>query len=283
MKQIILFLAILTTALQISAQQKNIVWQGKLRLQGGAAKELNVRLEMATEGVHCIGVLYTRAADKGSVFGCDYLVTGVYINNLLDLLQVKAIRSVSIRNSECDQFEKISVRTPAPDSLNNVSGKWVWKSGASIELNLVKMDEAISDQSIDEFTTYREELFKMYEEKSVVLSPAERWGQLIFQTEVDSTDLVVDIAGTEAGSSDSIRVFLNGDAVTKSYPLVSGQLRLRIQSLSKGTNELTVVNTSAATSKLFFSIGFTQQGKTKTSGGEVTFIRNAVFILKRTD
>ncbi|HEX4958852.1 MAG TPA: hypothetical protein VFV46_11790 [Lacibacter sp.] len=266
-----------------TAQQKNIVWQGKMRLQGGAAKELSLRLELVNEGMQCIGVLYTRGADKGSVFGCDYIVAGIYLNNLFDLKQVKVIRSVAIRSTECDQFEKIAVSTPAPDSFRNVSGRWVWKSGESIELKLVKMDETISDQSIDEFTTYREELFKTYEEKSVVLLPAERWGQMIFQTEVDSTDLVVDIAGTEAGSSDSIQVFLNGDAVTNSYPLASGQLRLRIKAMSKGANELTVVNTSAITSKLFFSIGFTQHGKTKTSGGEATFARNAVFVLKRTD
>lgn len=267
--------------MNLNAQQKSIVWQGKLRLQGGASKEMNLRLELIMEGPNCIGVLYTRATDKGLVFGCDYIVNGLYLNNYFDLRQIKVIRSASVNSSECEQFEKLSLQHSTKDSAMSLNGKWVWKSDELIPVNFIKLSDEISEMALDEITTYRKELFQMYEEKSIYLSPADRLSEVVYQTEVDSTDLVVDIAGTASGSQDSVQVFLNGELITQSHALTVGQLRLRIKAIAKGENELIVVNSSATSSKLFFSIGFTQNGKTKTSGGEATFARNAVIMLNR--
>ena len=281
MKQPLFLLIILLGALSTYAQQTGIVWQGKMRLQGGAAKEMNLRLELVMDGANCIGMLYTRASEKGSVFGCDYIVNGVYLNNFLDLKQVKVVRSVLMRGSECEQFEKLSLRTAAKDSFMNVSGKWIWQSGDFSNVNFVQLKEEVSEMTIDEFTAYRTELFQLYEEQSVFLPAAERMNPVVFQTVVDSTDLIVDIIGTTPNSTDSIQLFLNGDAITQSHSVSTGQLRVRIKSIANGENELTLVNTSANASKLLFNIGFTQNGKTKTSNGVVSFARNAVFIIRR--
>lgn len=281
MKQFLLLLIILLVVLNLPAQQKGMVWHGTLRLQGGAAREMTIRLELMMEGTNCIGMLYTRGVEKGSVFGCDYMMSGVYYNDFFDLKQVKVVRSVSMSGSECEQLEKLNLRTVAKDSFMSISGKWIWQSNDFIGMNLVKSNDEVSETTLDEFTVYRTELFQMYEDKEVFLHPSERMSPVLYTMQVDSTDIIVDIIGTASNSTDSIQLFLNGDPITANHPMDSGQLRIRIKFIAKGENELIIVNSSAKASKLVFNIGFTQNGKSKTSNGLVSFARNAVFILQR--
>jgi hypothetical protein len=281
MKEIFIILFSILFCANVIAQQKQIVWQGKLLLKGSSAKEMSMRLELVIEGGNCIGVLYTRASDKGSVFGCDYIVSGVNVNNYFNLQQIKVIRSVSINHSGCNEFEKLALSYQSNDSSMSLSGQWIWKSGELVKVNLLKIEDEISESALDEISGYRTELFKLYEEKSVYLPAAARMKHVVKQIEVDSTDLVVDITGATSGAGDSLQAFLNGEPITNSHAISVGQLRIRIKSLAIGENELTIVNTSAITSKLFLSIGFTQKGKKTTEGVEATFVRNPIFLLRR--
>jgi hypothetical protein len=281
MRKFLLSLLLLFVITGSIAQKKSCVWQGKLRLPGGAVKEMSIKLELVMDGINCAGVLYTRGVDKGAVFGCDYIVTGSHINEYFNLRQIKIIRSVLVGNAECDAFNKLILRHQPKDTLMNVTGTWFWKSEDEAAMNLTSVNDEISETTLDEISAYRTEVYKFYEEKSIFLIPAERISHLYYETEVDSTDLIIDITAPASSKADSLQVFFNGESITDSYPLTSGQLRLRIKSIPPGMNELIVINTSQKLSKHFFSIGFTQHGKTKNSTGEISFVRNALFILNR--
>lgn len=265
------------------AQVPGAMWQGKIRLETGRKQELTFRLELLTEGNRYFGMLYTRGSEKGSVYGCDYIVDGLYAGNLLELRKLKVVRSVGVPSDDCDEFGFLRLRNKEGDSMSVLSGQWFWLSTDYLPISCTKISNEISPIAIDEIVAYRAEVYNFYEEKKVYLPPEQRWNKLVYQTEVDSTDLIVDLVSASASVNDSVQIFFNGEAIADSYSLNKGQLRFRIRAIEKGENEIVIINTSAASSKIFFNIGFTQQGKTKNSSGEISFVRNAVFILKRSE
>ena len=260
MQKLFFFAAILFTS-QLSAQNLQGVWEGKLNLNEKGSKYLNVRLELKQEDSSLFGLLYTRGLEKNTIFGCDYFVTGFRVNNTFYFKWQKVQRSVAMKETDCQTFDRLKLNFKQKDSVRKLDGFWIWQSGQEDFVSWNKVSDSISDMATDEISVYVNNLYELYEKSGMMLPVNERLPKKIFDIEVDSSEVIVEFSTIDSSKYDSIAVFFNGNKIAESQSLLRKTLRVRLQSIPIGVNDMMVVSQSAEQLKVNVQVKVLYKGE----------------------
>ena len=260
MQKLFFFAAILLTS-QLSAQNLQGVWEGKLNLNEKGSKYLNVRLELMQEDSSLFGLLYTRGLEKNTIFGCDYFVTGLRVNNTFYFKWQKVQRSVAMKETDCQTFDRLKLNFKQKDSVRKLDGFWIWQSGQEDFVSWNKVSDSISDMATDEISVYVNNLYELYEKSGMMLPVNERLPKKVFDIEVDSSEVIVEFSTIDSSKYDSIAVFFNGNKIAESQSLLRKTLRVRLQSIPIGVNDMMVVSQSAQQLKVNVQVKILYKGE----------------------
>lgn len=264
----------------LNAQSHGGVWEGEVLLTEGRKNKMNLRLELIEENKVCYGILYTRTSQKGTVYGCDFIVSGEITRTSLQLRRVNVQRSVGMSIEECGMMSYLLLVFDNTDS-SALSGNWGWTSGITSTVNCKKVSNEISFTAVDELTDYRNRFFDLYEKQKLFLEPEERMNVPVLSMEVDSSDFAVELRTDELFATDSIDVYVNNELVSNKHPLSVKPLRIKLQGLAAGVNELVIVNRSLVQFRQKIKINVSFKGTTKDLFVEPSFVKNALLIFKR--
>lgn len=273
---IVLLLTILFSS--AVAQSLTGVWEGVVKLTDAKSDRLNIRMELMQEGNDCYGVLYSRGYKKNTLFGCDYIVTGKFSSNTLQLRWANVQRAISMTKEDCSQMAALLLK--AKDSVT-LSGIWQWILGESIPAECKKVSDSVSFSAKEEISLYKAAVIQTYEEQKIFLKAEDRFTESIYNGEVDSSDLVVEIRSTDSTARDSIDIYLNGEVLTTVNNLNKNPLRLRMKELPTGENDLIVVNKSASSYKALLGIIIQHKGVMQEISAAATGATNVVLYFIR--
>lgn len=260
------------------AQSFTGVWEGVVKLTDAKSDRLNFRMELMQEGNDCYGVLYSRGYKKNTMFGCDYIVTGKFSSNTLQLRWANVQRAISMTKEDCSQMAALLLE--AKDSVT-LSGIWQWTLGESITAECKKVNDSVSFSAKEEFSLYKTAVMQSYEELKIFLKAEDRFTESIYNGDVDSSDLVVEIRSMDSTARDSIDVYLNGEVLTTVNNLNKTPLRLRMKDLPTGENDLIVVNKSASSFKALLGIVIQHKGMIQEKSAAATGATNLVLYFIR--
>lgn len=279
MQKLLVFISI-WQSLNMSAQSLTGVWEGEVFLREGRNTKMNLRLELLEQNKMCYGILYTRASQKGSIYGCDYIVSGQTTKSSLQLKKVNVQRSVGMSTEECGMMNFLLLLFNAADS-SALIGNWGWTSGVVSTVKCKKVSDEISPLAVDELTEYRKGIFDFYEAQKLFLEPEERMNVRLMYMDIDSSDFAVELRTDELFATDSIDVYVNDELVSRKYPLSVKPLRIKVQGLAPGENELIIVNRSAVQFRQKIKINIYYKGTSREIMAEPSFVKNALLLFKR--
>ena len=272
---LIIFLLITSCAY---AQQLTGVWEGVVKLTDAKADRLKIRMELMQEGDDCYGVLYSRGYKKNTMFGCDYIVTGKFSSNTVQLRWANVQRAISMNKDDCSQMAALLLKMK--DSVT-LSGIWQWILGESIPAECKKVSDSVSFTAKEEFALYKAAVIQSYEEQKIFLKVEDRFTEGIYNGEVDSSDLVVEIRSRDSTARDSIDVYLNSEILTSINHLYKNPLRLRLKDMPVGENNLIIVNKSISSYKAVLGIIIQHKGVMQEISAAATGAINVVLYFIR--
>lgn len=242
---------------------------------------MNVRMELMQTADQILGIITTRGFEKNTVYGCDYLVTGTMHDKKLRLTRTNVRRGVTMSKTDCSFFRQLELQINKPDTSKTITGAWIWGDEARDVFTAVKTDSVISESASDEINAYVEELYNSFEQTNLYMVPAERLNRKVTELTADSTEMLLEFYSAEKSINDSISVFLNGEPVSSNYHLFQKPLRIRLQQIDSGMNEIIVVSESIGKPTLHLRF-ITKQG-THTQEFILTpgFVRNALIRINR--
>ncbi len=276
-----LLFVLLFCSFQSSAQNLSGVWEGRLNKHEDGDKSMRVRLELLQSEGSWFGILYTRGVEKGTVYGCDYFVTGSPVNGRIDFKWQKVQRAISIKESDCQALQLILLEYKQRDSSFLLQGNWVWQNGNTEVMSCVKVTDTISFAANDEIDEYITALYKQYERSGILLPAQERFIQNEFSLDIDQQDIVVEFSTVDSSSHDSVSVFINGNTIVELQNLLEKPIRLRLKDLPVGTNDLLIVSRSVWQKKLNIKMTIHTPEKTHMLYLSPGFVRNALVLFNR--
>ncbi len=259
--QKLFFFAAVLFASPLSAQNLQGVWEGKLHMNDKGSKYINVRLELMQEDSSLFGLLYTRGLEKNTIFGCDYFVTGSKSNNSFHFKWQKVQRSVAMSEKECYTFQRLELNFKQKDTVKKLEGGWAWRGGQENFVSCTKVSDTISDMAADEISVYVKDLFEVFEKSGILLPVNERLPKKVFDLEVDSSDVIVEFSSIDSTKHDSIAVYFNGTKVVEVQSLLQKPLRVKLQSMPAGVNDLLIVSQSVKQGKLNVQVKVLYRGE----------------------
>ncbi|HMO32024.1 MAG TPA: hypothetical protein PKE63_06705 [Lacibacter sp.] len=220
-------------------------WEGQIKL-GSARKAplLQLRLEWMNGDSAAFGMLYTRGYNEGTVFGCDYIVTGGRQGNTWLLRAVDVQRKVDIEMADCLQFHYLRFNGGTSDTVTTLQGSWVWVGGEALPLQLRKTAAEPSyllEEEIDDWLRRRHD---GYDAAGMRFPPEQRWKQVVKQVVTPETEVVLELRAKDSTATDSMQVLVNGNEVISPRVLRMQTLRIRLQLPDDSDQELQVVNRS---------------------------------------
>jgi|GEM_PF-1822308 len=275
------FYCLLFLSAAAQAQTALGVWEGSFYIRGSKKNKMNVRVELMQAESQIVGIITTRGFDKNTVYGCDYLVAGTVQNKKLRLARISVRRGVAMSKTDCSFFRYLDLQLNKPDTAKTISAVWTWGDEDKDAFTAVKTETAISETAQEEINAYVEDLFNSYEEANIYLAPAERLNQKVTELTADSTEVMLEFYSAKKNVNDSISVFLNGNPVSSNYNLFQKPLRIRLQQIDTGMNEIIIVSESVG--KPTLQLRFVIRQGTQTKEFKITpgFIRNAVIYINR--
>lgn len=260
MNKLLLFSALLFS-LQIQAQNLEGVWEGKLQLENKRDNNMSIRLELLQQDSNnFFGLLYIRGLEKSTIYGCDYFVIGFYEFGKLNFKWQKVQRSVAMKETDCQSFERLIVGLKEKNAQHIMEGNWVWQNGNTDFISCVKVEDAISDMANDEIENYIKEVSDQYETMGILLPVKERFMKKIFEQQVDSSDVIVEFSTIDSSNHDTISVYFNENPISVMQFLHHKPLRIRLKDLLPGVNYLIIVSESVARNKLKISMKIIYEG-----------------------
>jgi hypothetical protein len=264
----------------LNAQSLTGVWEGEVMLTEGRKNKMSLRLELIEADERCYGILYTRASKKGTLYGCDFIVSGQANKSSLQLKRANVQRSVGMSIEECGMMSYLLLVFGRADS-SLLSGNWGWTSGITSTVNCKKVSNEISLTALDELTDFSNRFFEIYEKQKIFLEPEERMNIPVLKMEIDSSDFAVELRTEELFATDSIDVFVNEELVSSKYPLSVKPLRIKLQGLPAGENELVIVNRSAVQFRQKIKISIFYKGTNRELVAEPSFVKNSILLFTR--
>lgn len=269
----------LFTALQ--AQSVIGVWEGSFNVRRDKQNKMNVRMELVQTQYQILGIITTRGFEKNTIYGCDYLVAGNLNDKKLSLKLTSIRRGIAMSKVECAFFQQLELQVNKPDTAKTISGAWIWNDEEQDMFKAVKTDEDISESAKDEINAYIDEIYNSIEQNNLYLEPTGRLNQIVTELTADSTEMLLEFYSTENSLNDSISVYLNGEPVSSNYQLFQKPLRIRLQQVDTGMNEILV--TSGSTTKPSLQLRFIVKQGTQIQEFKLTpgFVRNALIRINR--
>ncbi len=238
------FYCILLLCTAAQAQNPIGVWEGSFNVRGNKKNKMNVRMELMQTQDQILGIITTRGFEQNTVYGCDYLVAGNMNGKNLRLARINIRRGVAMSKTDCSFFRTLDLQLNKSDTAKTITGAWIWGDEDSDVFTAVKTDPEISESAKDEIDAYVEDLYNSYEQTNLYMVPAERLNQKVTELTADSTEVLLEFYSAEKNINDSISVFLNGDPISSNYNLFQKPLRIRLQQIDSGMNEIIVVSES---------------------------------------
>ena len=272
---VLLFTLLFTSA---AAQSFTGVWEGVVKLTDAKSDRLNIRMELMQDGDDCYGVLYSRGYKKNTMFGCDYIITGKFSSNTIQLRWANVQRAISMNKDDCSQMAALLLKVK--DSVT-LTGIWQWILGESIPAQCKKVSDSVSFSAKEEFALYKTAVIQSYEEQKIFLKVEDRFTESIYNSEVDSSDLVVEIRSRDSTARDSIDVYLNSEILTSINHLHKNPLRLRLKDMPVGENNLIIVNKSVSNYKAVLGIIIQHKGVMQEINATATGATNLVLYFQR--
>ncbi|RXK62417.1 hypothetical protein ESA94_05255 [Lacibacter luteus] len=261
------------------AQNPVGVWEGSFFLQGDKKNKMNVRLELMETDTELVGIISTRGYNKGTVYGCDYLVSGRMNQKGVRLIRKNVRRGVAMTTQDCSFFQRLELNFSNAGNDTLVNCKWIWANEEGDLFTAKKTDSAVSESAKEEVETYLEEVYTSIELAGIMLQPEERLYQKIAEIEVDSSELVIDISSVEKNINDSVTILLNDEPVAEAFSLYKKPLRIRVHKVQPGRSDIIVINQSQSKSKLSLQITVKQKELVKEYKIEPGFVRNIMLVL----
>lgn len=275
------FYCILLLCTAAQAQNPIGVWEGSFNVRGNKKNKLNVRMELMQTEDQILGIITTRGFEKNTAYGCDYLVLGSMKDKKLRLARTSVRRGVAMSKTDCSFFKQLELQMNKPDTAKTITGAWIWGDDGRDVFTAVKTDPEISESAKDEINEYVEEMYNSFEQTNLYMIPAERLNQKVTELTADSTEILLEFYSAEKSINDSISVFLNGDPISSNYHLFQKPLRIRLQQVDSGMNELIVVSESIG--KPTLQLRFIVKQGTQIQEFKLTpgFVRNALIRINR--
>jgi hypothetical protein len=256
-----LLFSVLLFSLQLHSQNLQGVWEGKLNLENKRDKNMSIRMELVQQDSNYFGLLYIRGLEKNTIYGCDYFVTGFYAFGKLNFKWQKVQRSIGMKETDCQSFERLILDLKEKNSKQIIEGNWVWENGNTDFISCEKVDDAISDMANDEITNYIKDISDQYETLGILLPVKERFMKKVFDLQVDSSDIIVEFSTIDSSKHDSISVYFNENIIAELQYLKQKHLRIRLKELLPGLNDLIIVSESVLQSKLKISMKIIYEGE----------------------
>lgn len=275
------FCSILFLCTVLQAQSVIGVWEGSFNVRGNKKNKLNVRMELMQTDDQILGIITTRGFEKNTAYGCDYLVLGSMKDKKLRLARTSVRRGVAMSKTDCSFFRQLELQINKPDTAKTITGAWIWGDDGRDVFTAVKTDPEISESAKDEINEYVEEMYNSFEQTNLYMIPAERLNQKVTELTADSTEILLEFYSAENSINDSITVFLNGEPISSNYHLFQKPLRIRLQQVDSGMNELIVVSESIG--KPTLQLRFIVKQGTQIQEFKLTpgFVRNALIRINR--
>lgn len=238
-------------------------------------------MEIVEKDSTYFGILYSRGVDKGTVYGCDYFITGSRQKNSVVFKWQKVQRAVAMSEYDCRMFQVLELGYRKQDSVQILQGSWVWEGPREDMFSCTKVSDAISEMAADEISGYIDNLYKQYEDAGIALMVEERLVKKVVELQVDSSDVVVEFSSIDSSKHDSISVYFNGSPISEMKSLGQKPLRFRLKELPVGANDLLVVSESLEQSKLNIKIKITHQGEVSLVTIQPGFTSNSLVLFNR--
>jgi hypothetical protein len=279
MQKLVIIFFLLNSCL-LSAQSLTGEWEGVVKLNNRGSRTMNFRLELLEGDKKIYGVFYTRGTEKGTVFGCDFIVSGQLVMNYFWLKPVHLQRAVAISKEECGYLDNLTFFLSKNDTTV-LKGTWIWVSGATSDFTCKKVSNDVSLTARDELEDYKKRLYTAYEEQKVLLAPAERLNVPVKVITVDSTTTTVDVFSADKDPADTVDIYINDELIIEQAPLSVKPVRLVLQSLDPGENELILINRSKVKSSVKLLVRISSKQDDLNFETVPTFTKNMVILFKR--
>jgi len=253
-------------------------WEGRLLLNREGKKiALNTRFELIQSGAVVNGVLYSRGAEKGNVFGCDYIVQGVVEKFQLKLTILSVQRSVGLSTQDCYALDYVVLKTK--DSLTT-QGEWVWREEHPYNFVLTKTDPIISFSADEEITGYFRKRMSIYDSLGVILPSLERFWIRERQLIVNVPSVLLEIRSVDSLQADSVSIYMNEEQVVATRNVSRFPLRMRLNLPDSGDVELMFVNESKVRPVARIRVAVITEAKTEVHNLELTGTKNLLWLIE---
>ena len=277
-RYLFLISAIVLFAGTLRAQDFSGQWEGQVRyFRGSTGVTLNLRLELIQSENTVYGVLYSRGAEKGTVFGCDYFMQGTIRSNRVQLTIAAVQRSVALSKEDCYALEQVVLQWK--DSTT-AAGEWIWVEESSKLFTVTKTSPDISFSAEEEIITYFQQKTALYDSLGVIVPPFERLRIFDRKLLVSEASVVLEIGSGEAQAGDSVSMYMNDNQVVTPRNVSLSPLRIRLNLPDTGEVELMFVNESKIRPVARIRVAVTSNGKRELYNLELTGTKNLYWLLE---
>lgn len=277
-RSLLIFSVIVLFAATLQAQEFTGQWEGRMQLnRGNKVVALNLRLELVQSQKMVYGVLYSRGAEKGNVFGCDYFVQGITRNNQVQLKIASVQRSIDLTKDDCYALDYVALQWK--DSIT-AAGEWVWVEEQSKLFSLTKTSPDISFSAEEEIVNFFQRKTALYDSLGVIMPPFERLRIFDRKLVVNESSVVLEIGSGEALSGDSVSMYMNDNQVVTPRNISLSPLRIRLNLPDTGEVELMFVNESKIRPVARIRVAVTANGKKELFHLELTGTKNLYWLLE---
>ncbi|RXK62418.1 hypothetical protein ESA94_05260 [Lacibacter luteus] len=249
--RLFLFLLSLSFACSVPAQNFSGVWEGSFFMNGKKKQKMNLLIELVQQGNAFMGVVNVRGLEKGTIYGCDYVVAGKVTDNVLVLTRRKVQRAIAIDYNDCVLLKHIELYFDRKDSSNVVRGNWVWSEEEAEEFVAQRTGAEISESAKDELNKGLQGRGDAYEEKlRKERTERERMNKKIDELTVDSLPIILTVSLLQKTPKASIAVLLNSRQIAEDFNLSANVFDMRFRFVNQKSFYIDIINTSNDKQKL---------------------------------
>jgi hypothetical protein len=238
-----LFLATLFSSLQ--SQSLTGFYTGEAKIIGQRT-QFGTQLDLMEEGNEYVGVFRLRAIENNQVTGCDYLVSGQWIKDKLELKLLTTIKETAVPSGGCNIFSiiKLTVDTSGQDpafkgTLSAYSGR---ENIAKTEMKLVDREPSFTiDEEIMEGKRLISETFIANapdDSTRIALMLGYREMVMVDSVELGAGEAFLDIEAPDADLYHKLTLLVNNNLVLFNKAPKQQGIRLRLKDLPEGATDL---------------------------------------------
>lgn len=273
-----LLLLLVLSGSAVQSQEFSGQWEGQVRyIRGSTGIVLNTRLELLQSANFVYGILYSRGAEKGTVFGCDYFVQGTLVNNKVKLTVASVQRHVSMEKDDCYALDYVQLQVK--DSIT-ANGEWAWVEEPSKLFALHKTSASISFSAEEEITGYFQDRMRVFDSLGVILAPVERLRFMDRKLTVPESTVILELRSVDTLQGDTLSMYMNDEQVVSPRNIGRNPLRVRLVLPDSGDVELLFVHENKVRPVARIRVGVRVNSKVDYYELELTGTKNLLWLLE---